>query len=154
MSSVLKCKEAVVKDLRKVQEIIDSYALDGVEPQLKMIASSWVLAMSFEDLDYDGSAFPLALHKRDCPAEEQYPPVPVDDDSEMTYDLATTAWEKQFDEKGKEGFLAFLRDLAPCLETPFLVLHLFWDSTGSSATTWLVLPETTEVEAIEIHLPN
>jgi hypothetical protein len=155
MSSVLKSTEAVVKDPRKAQEIIDSYALEYAEPQFKSSASTWFMALLFEDLTYDEYGFPVALHKRDWPAEERYPPVPVDDALEETAaDLEETAWEKQFLEKGSAGFLAFLCDLAPCLGTPLLVLHQCRDGTWSAATTWLVLPETTEVEMLKSTLPK
>jgi hypothetical protein len=44
--------------------------------------------------------------------ERRYP------NEEAAYD----AWEDLYEEKGEEGFLALLRDLAPFLESPLLIL--------------------------------
>jgi hypothetical protein len=55
-----------------------------------------------------------------------------------------------YDEKGQDGFLQLLRDLAPHLETPLVILCLSAPCCTGSAVAWSVQPGVREVEMLEI----
>ena len=60
--------------------------------------------------------------------------------------------EKRFDEEGAEGFLALLRELAPHLETPLVILWgaELWRDFSTKA--WIVQPGAREVEILDVDL--
>ena len=142
MSVELKSIKAKVTDPQKVEKILDSYYEQGVEIELSEEADGWTLAMTFRGDDFDGYLWPQALHWERLPSKEQYP-----DEDEFDSEL-----DKRYDEEGEKGFLALLRELAPHLETPLVILAADWDYNRGSAQVWSVQPGGREVEMLDVYL--
>jgi hypothetical protein len=104
--------------------------------------------MEFEDEDV-AFQWPQALPLDLWPDEELA-------ESELEKDeFGRTEWDRLYQEKGNEGFLALLRDLAPYLKTPLMILFLHrplphYDP--SSARAWTVHPGSKEVETLDVSL--
>jgi hypothetical protein len=115
MAVKLQSTKAKVRDPQKVQEILDSYGLQGVEIDLSKEAEGWSLEMTFEDeiQDWESVGEPAALHRRYWPTKEE---VPDDDDADAMLD-------DLYEEQGAEGFLELRRALASYLETPLLIVR-------------------------------
>jgi hypothetical protein len=147
MSVKLSSTRVKVRDSEKVRGILDAYETEGVEIQLQ---DDRTLEMAFEEEDPNWSEWPLALHRDQWPDEDRFPDVAISD----TDPLEESAWDKAFEEKGKEGFLSLLRELASYLESPLLVLVTArtYDFNFAGATVWLVQPGTTEVQSLEVFL--
>jgi hypothetical protein len=142
MPVTLTSTKAKVSDPQKVEKILDSYYEEGVAIQLSEEPDGWTLAMTFRDGDIDGYELPVALPRERLPSEEQYP-----DDEEWNEEV-----NNRFDEEGAEGFLALLRELAPHLETPLVIL---WGAElwrDYSAKAWVVQPGASEVEMLDLNL--
>jgi hypothetical protein len=157
MSVQLTSTNAKVNDPQTVRKILDSYALRGVDIELCEEGSGGTLKMAFQEGDPDWWAWPLALHRDQWPDEEQYPDEDQFDEDELGEDedeLGETEWGKRYEEKGEEGFLALLRDLAPCLETPLMLLVVGKDHFTSfySAQAWTVHPGSKNVETLDVSL--
>jgi hypothetical protein len=142
MTSELVSTTARVRDPEQVRTILDSYLVDGVEITLAQDGSDWVLRAAFEDADPNEFQRPVALHRGQLPDEQKYP------DQNAWGD----ALDELLQERGGEGFEALLRDLAPHVETPLLLLYADWVGTGASATVWRAQPGTGEVETLDLHL--
>jgi hypothetical protein len=149
MSVELTSTKVKVSDHRAVRKILDSYALRGVEIELHEKGSGGTLELTFQERDPDWVEWPLALHRDQWPDEEQHPDEELDED-----ELGETEWDKRYDEKGEEGFLALLRDLAPCLETRLMILVVGKDRFTSfySAQAWTVHPRSKQVETLNVSL--
>lgn len=137
MATSLTSNEAQIRDLQKVREISDNYENRNVEILLDEEKST--LAMKYENEHPDLMEWPEALHRDRWPTKEQFP------DEEAWHD----AWDELYEDKGKEGFLALLRDLARYLESPLVVLFTDWDSNGLVARVWNVQPGVKELEVLE-----
>ncbi len=105
--------------------------------------------MAFQQKDPDWWEWPLALHRDQWPDEEEYP----DEDSDEA-ELGETEWDKRYEKKGEEGFLALLRDLAPFLETPLMILVVGRDHSFSTcaAQAWTVRPGRKKVKTLAVSL--
>jgi len=147
MAVELKSTEVMVREPQKVCEVLNAFAVEGVEIQLSESAVGWTLAMAFSERDPDMWEWPRALHRDLWPSEERYP----DMEERDALKDGETEWDKVFEANGSEGFLALLRGLAPYLETPLLVLVAVW-SLGEVPETqvWSIQPGTEEVETLEI----
>jgi hypothetical protein len=69
--------------------------------------------------------------------------------------LEETEWDRRHRDEGGHRFLALLRDLAPQLETPLLVLVAIRDTTIGVhfwAQAWGVQPGAKEVQTLGIAL--
>jgi hypothetical protein len=141
MSVELKSIKAKVTDPQKVEKILDSYYEQGVEIELSEGPDGWNLAMTFRDHVFDSWSWPQALHWERLPSEEQSP-----DEDQWDDEL-----DKRYDEEGDEGFLSLLRELAPHLETPLVILWAgqHWDA--GSAKAWIVQPGARAVETLDVH---
>jgi hypothetical protein len=150
MSVELTSTTAKVNDPQTVRKILDSYALRGVDIELREEGSGGTLEMAFQEGDPDLSERPLALHRDQWPDEEEYPAEEELDEDE----LGETEWDNRYEEKGEEGFLALLRDLAPCLETPLMILVVGKECFTSfySAQAWTVHPGSKEVTTLRVSL--
>jgi hypothetical protein len=141
MSATLTSTKAKVHDPEKVREVLDSYEWEGVEIHFLEEETGWILELTNHDPDWDSAAWPQALRSEEVPHEEQYP------DEEERYD----ALSDRFCENGDKGFLALLRDLAPYLDTPLLILVSgSARSNECSGQVWRVQPGDTEVETLEV----
>ena len=150
MSVELTSTKARVRDPQKVREILATYDVKGVEIQLREEGAGWVLEMGSHIVAWDEGEWPQALHFDDWPDEDPYP----DEDEGDEVELGETEWDKRFMEKGDEGFLALLRDLIPCLETPLLILVTVRDAVFHSiySQAWNVQPGAREVQTLEVSL--
>src|SRR3954447_16595115 len=111
MSIELQSTEVKVRDCRRVREILDSYAWEGVEIELSGKGPTGTLVMTYSEPLSDVWGWPQALHKNQWPDDD------FEDDAQ-----ADQAWFELFEEKGGEGFLSLLRSLAPFLESPLMIL--------------------------------
>lgn len=102
--------------------------------------------MSFKDQDFDWYEWPLALPRELWLSNE---PDPKDQDATDLYEYE---WNKIFEEKGKEGFLALFRDLAPYLVTPLLVVLVNGEPGRSTTIAWNIQPGGKEIETVEISI--
>jgi integrase len=101
-----------VRDPERVREALDSYAREGLEIKLQEEGSGWTLEMAYRDEDWESWDLPAALSINDLPREDQYP----DEDAYFE------AEGKDYRERGDQGFLTLLRELAPHLESPLLIV--------------------------------
>jgi hypothetical protein len=147
MSIELTSTKAKVRDTQNVREILESYALQGVDIELYEEGPGGTLELAFQGGDPDWFEWPLALHRDRWPSED--PDQELDED-----EWGETEWDKRYEEQGEEGFLALLRDLAPCLETPLMLLVVGKDRFTSfySAQAWTVHPGSKEVETLDVSL--
>jgi hypothetical protein len=150
MSVMVTSTKAKVRDPEKVRAVLESYQWEGIEVELHEGGQQWVLAMAFEEGDFDWWEWPLALHRGQWPSEDRYP----DEEKWDEETLGETEWDRAYEEKGAEGFLALLRDLAPYLETPLLILVTIRDISDHSVQSqaWSVHPGAKEVETLGISL--
>jgi hypothetical protein len=142
MSVTLKSTKAKVRDPEKVRAVLDSYALKGVEIELREEGSGWFLEMAYHDGDPEWWEWPVAVRPEQLPSEEQYADEEAFDEAE----------DDVYEEKGHEGFLALLRDLAPHLESALLILFSLktLNYYDHAAQAWHVQPGATEVETLEV----
>jgi hypothetical protein len=147
MSIELTSTKAKVRDAQKVREILESYALQGVDIELYEEGPGGTLEMGFQEGEPDWFEWPLALHR------DQWPPENPDEELDED-DWVETEWDKRYEEKGEEGFLALLRDLAPCLETPLMILAVAKDrhSPTCAVQAWTVHPGSKDVERLDVSL--
>jgi hypothetical protein len=144
MSVQLIITKAKASDSQKVREISKSYKFRGVELGIQDEAEGCFLIMSFNDKAYESFQWPAALHRDLWPHEE---PNPDDEDK-----LGNNIWDKLFEEKGRDGFLALLQDLAPYLETPLLIVLVNGLPNRSSTSAWSVQPGVKEVQELEVSI--
>jgi hypothetical protein len=146
MSVKLNSTKAKVRDPEKVREILDSYEWQGMEIELQDEGAGWILTMSYLDIDWESWEWPRALRLEDLsalPSEDQYPN--EDDFFETEFNL--------YQEKGEEGLLALLRELAPHLESSLLIVVVTASPSDGfyyAARVWRVEPGAKEVETLEI----
>jgi hypothetical protein len=141
MSVTVTSTKAKVRDPERVREVLDSYEWEGVEIKLQQEGFGWTLEMAHHDEDSDSWVWPAALRREDVPSEDQYPDMDDLLDAEL----------KLYLEKGGEGFLALLRELAPHLESPLLILVTAASQSGGldyAASAWRVEPGAKEVEVL------
>jgi hypothetical protein len=143
MSVDVTSTKARVRDPERVREVLDSYAWEGVEFKLREEGSGWTLEMAHHDEDWESWDLPAALSIDDSPGEGQHPDGDGPSEAE---------WEA-FREKCAEGFLALLRELAPHLESPLLILAVAAtpiDEFKYAARAWRVEPGAREVDALAV----
>jgi hypothetical protein len=143
MATTVTSTKAKVRNPEGVRKVLSSYVREGVEIKLQEEGSGWTLEMAYHDEDLDSWASPAALDIVDLPGKDEYP----DEDA-----LFEAEWEA-FHEKGEEGFLTLLRQLAPHLESPLLILRAAATSDNGidyAARAWRVEPGAKEVETLEI----
>jgi hypothetical protein len=143
MSVIVTSTKAKVRDPEGVRKVLSSYVWEGVEIKLQEEDSGWTLEMTYRDEDLDSWATPAVLHLLDLPSEGEYPDEKA---------LFQAEWDA-FHEKGDEGFLTLLRQLAPHLESPLLILRAAATSSNGidyAARAWRVEPGAKEVESLEI----
>ena len=143
MSATVTSTKAKVRDPERVREVLESYEWEGVEIKLQEEDSGWTLEMAYRDEDWESCDWPAALRSEDLPSEDQYP------DEDALYDARADL----LGEKGGEGFLALLRELAPHLESPLQVLAVAaspFDGFYYGAGAWRVEPGGKEVETLEV----
>lgn len=142
MPAELKSNKAKIRSPEKVKEILDSYELDYVDINLHESEKECELEMSLLSNDPEAGPLAWALSSDWLPDKEEFP----DDD----------AWFEAVDdlmrEKGDDGFLALLRDLAPYLETPLMILAAGHECRWSSARVLRVQPGHQDVEELYIGL--
>jgi hypothetical protein len=134
MSTKLVSTKARVGARKKVRAILDSYATDGVEFRLTDDRRGWFLEAAFEEDDLGAWGFAAAVHHDQLPDKEAY----ADEGAWME------AWDGVLVEKGQEGFLVLLRELAPHLKTPLLILSASWGGAEGGARAWIVQPGAKE----------
>jgi hypothetical protein len=162
-----------VRDPQRVREVLDAYDVRGVEIQLTEEGSGGTLEMAFEAGGLEEED-PTALHQDRWPDEDPYPDEDEededssdeteedeedDDSSDETEEDESDEdsweedeWDRRHRDEGDNGFLALLRDLAPHLETPLLVLAMEQGFMGASAQAWIVQPGAKEVETLGVAL--
>jgi len=146
MSVTLKSTKAIVRNPEKVREILASYEWVLIEIQFREENAKWTLEMNYDDdddEDMDAWHRPAFVKIEDLPDEEEFP------DEDAYYDARIDV----FHNKGDEGFLALLGELAAHLESPFLILYAeasLLDGFGYGAEVWRVEPGVAEVEHLEL----
>jgi hypothetical protein len=143
MSVTLKSNKAKVRDHDSVLIVLADYDLDGVEIDVKKENSSWTLEMAYHDSDFNSLTAPRAVRLEEMPDPDEYS---NDDDLYM-------AQQDTFDEKGGEGFLALLVDLAHYLESPLMILVAdasLCGGFGYAAQVLRIEPGGIEVESLEV----
>lgn len=130
MFAFLTSTEAKVRNHQAVQVLLDSYECDDVEIWLTQQDDGWVLLLAPV---FDDWCWPTAIRVEEVLDPNQYP-------DEESYEEAMCELRG---EKGSEGFRDLLRNIAPHLESPLLILlgNLSYDS---GATAWCIQPGATE----------
>jgi hypothetical protein len=126
---------ARVRDPAKVCAILDSYRVQGVEIMLAKEYPAWTLFMALENEELEMVYRPQALHRDQWLKESEG---------------SDYEWDKRFDEQGEEGFLRLLRELAPQLDTPLLLLAVTQAKPMGDARAWSVQPGAKEVQTLTI----
>lgn len=125
---------AKVNDVEKTWQVLSRYDYEGVtwllrdEGTLKFVTGR-------EPADESRQDWPHALTWDQVPNREDF------SDEDSYYD----AMYETFCERGDEGFLAALVELAPYLEAPLVILG----AMDGGARAWLVLPGATKVETLD-----
>jgi hypothetical protein len=133
MPVVLNSTTAKVRDFNKVRDILCNYEWRCINFQLeKARGKKGTLALTRDNDDMDD--WPEALKLEDLPCQEEF------EDKDSWFDAEFEA----FCEKGDEGFLALLNELAPFLETQLLILALQWPDFPQ-AVVWCVQPDCKDV---------
>jgi hypothetical protein len=119
--------------------------------------------MAYHEGDPEDYQFPEAVRRDQLPNEEDFhedgeEDLPDEDDDEgfPDEDRWYKAVDKLYEEKGEEGFLALLRELAPHLESPLLILEVWNDvffGHAHGAEVWHVQPGASEVETLGVERP-
>jgi hypothetical protein len=141
MSTTLTSSKAKVRNPKKVREILYSYDWDDFEIKLEKEDTGWTLeVVSYED-NFDAIMWPRAVKIEDLPDKDDYP------DEDAYFD----AEFEVYCDKGDEGFLALLQELAPHLESPLLILALEANTDFYPiAEVWRVEPGGKEVENMAV----
>lgn len=134
MSVELASTTGKVNDIKKVRLILESYCFDGVDIQVDDIGH---LLLSTDGNDF---SLPLAVKADRLPNEEEDDPDLEDHNIKM--------WFKTMCEEGDEEFLAFLRELAPYLETPLMILAVENENGDAVAQIWRAQPGSETVETM------
>ena len=143
MSVTVTSTKAKVRDPERVREVLESHEWEGVEIKLQEEGSGWTLEMAHHDEEWDWWDWPAALRSEDLPSEDQYP------DEDAFFEAEGTLYR----DKGGEGFLALLRELAPHLESPLLILVVAATPLHGfeyAARAWRVEPGAREVETLGV----
>jgi hypothetical protein len=133
-----------VRDPQKVREILKTYVVRGVEIRLRKRGPGGTLVMAFKDEDPGAWEPPLAFPRSQWPRGDPHP----DEDERDADERGETESDTAYQEKGAEGFRAFLGELAPYLETPLVVLLAYSEDPYSYAHVWRVEPGAREVEVL------
>jgi hypothetical protein len=121
-----------VSNVKAIKSILDSYWTE-FEPIVvpNEGAESGSITISGHD------SWPSALHISEWPDSEEHT-----DDQDWD-----DAMSDLLEEKGEEGFLALLRDLAPYLETPLTIVWCdIFEGDFWGAAQWTVCPGSPDVE--------
>jgi hypothetical protein len=151
MASTLKSTKAKVRDPEKARAVVDSYACRGVEVRLQEKGSEYTLELAYHDGEPEDSQLPEALKHDQLPNEEDFPEEDDDEDS-PDKDGWDAVVDKLYEEKGEEGFLSFVRELALYIESQLLILFSSWTLNyhDHGAQVWHVRPGATEVETQKV----
>ena len=140
MSVDISSTKSRVKDIAAVGDVLDAYETEGVDFLLDEEGNLKVALEKVEEDDAYGEEMPRALKLDELPNREKF----TDEDSFWD------AYNEAFDEKGDKGFLALLRELAPSLVTPLMILALEVESNDGFAHVWRVEPGATELETLDV----
>jgi hypothetical protein len=126
---------AKISDEQKVAAVLDSYKMQG----LKFLRDEETLTV---DVDWDGQLgkLPRAVKWDELLDRNQYP----DEDSWLG------AISAMFNERGEEGFLSLLRELAPYLETPLAIAAVGFEKGVYILMRWRIEPGASEVEFVRL----
>jgi hypothetical protein len=139
MSQGLKSTTAKVKNAKKLKKVLSKYELRGIAFQVDE-------ERNLEAVN-DPNDSPEVPHWPEAVLEDQLPPYPDDENDED----ALEAYEEVFDEKGGEGLIALLREIATCLETPLLIVALNRNAFEEPvAQVWNLQPGVAEVQTLEV----
>jgi hypothetical protein len=134
---------AKVKDAEKLKQVLNNYDLKGIYLLLDKECNH-LTAIDNPYGDPNDPDWPQAL------PIDQIPSSPDDDedkDAMVDWDIAC---DEVFYEKGGEGLIALLREVAPCLEEPLTFLALALVDGRAIAGVWIVQPGSTEVQTLEV----
>jgi hypothetical protein len=133
--TIVESTKTKVNNVTAVQDILDNYWC-GFEPQIEPEhAGTGTLTLAGWDAD------PQAVHVDQWPDDEEYPDEDDWDD----------AMQLVLEEKGNEGFVAMLRELAPYLQTPLTVVwHSIFEGHFGGAGQWTVQPGSPDVQVQEV----
>jgi hypothetical protein len=134
---MLESTKAKVRDVQAVKEVLDRYWY-YFDPEIETqggVGNGYLTLSGFD-------SWPEALRVEDWPDDEEYPDEDAWDDA-MRHLLA---------EKGNEGFVAMLRELAPYLETPLtIVWHRIEGGEFDGAGQWTVWPGSPYVQVQQVN---
>jgi hypothetical protein len=138
MSTKLVTNKVRIRDPKKVRASLDPRQMDGIKFRVRKQGTGYVLDAAFKTWDPTDWQAPVAVRLDQLPAREGY----ADEE----------AWLEAADEvlsaKGREGFLALLRELAPHLEAELLILSASRGEGRCWAEVWCVRPGAKEVQTL------
>lgn len=126
-----------VRDTEKLSEILNGHNCLRVKFVLDEAGNLEVVLANNPDLEDE---WPQAIKPSQLPSREAYA---EEYEWEDAVDFA-------FGEKGDEGFLELLLEMAPYLESPLIILAIQHPDADSDAKVWLVQPAATEVQTLEV----
>jgi hypothetical protein len=127
MSFLMASTKAKVKDVEKLNEVRSNYELQGIDFQVD--DAGRLTAVGLEDDDWH---WPQALKDDQLPYDKLDPEKDEDAWDEALSDL--------YEEKGDDGFLSLLGEVAACLESPLVILAVRRDEGFLVGATWIVQP--------------
>jgi hypothetical protein len=129
----------VKADREKVGSVLGKYDLEGVEFRFDGAGRLEAVGPESEE---DG-LWPRAVLAAECSGRAE-----DDDEDDDDEDDDFDELYYPYDEKGSEGFVALLRELAGCIEAPMTVLAVShdFDSNWSNSCVWRVEPGGTVEE--------
>ena len=136
----VNCTKAKTKGKQKVGEVLSRYELEGVQFLLDKKGNLEVAVEKDDDQEY-GEVWPRAVKKNQLPDRNKY----RDEDS---------WWDAVFEvfaERGDEGFVTLLGELAPHLATPLIILAArLIDGYVGAAQMWRIAPGAKKVGAKKV----
>ncbi len=128
-------------NVEKAAKVFRKYALQGIE---FLIDHQGVLTAVGVDSEDVVARYPLAVPVRRLPTEKEYP-----DEGDRLAERETV-----FEEEGDAGFIALLKDLAGCLQTPLMILAVMEEDGWRSSQVWRVEPGSRQVETLTTSMPE
>src|SRR5262249_40093741 len=138
----VKSNKVYVRDVERLRERLTDYEWEGVEFVIREEGARWTLELEHSEDDPEVCDSPRAVKVEDLLDMEADPD---DEDCEAEGEV----WA----EKGEEGLLSLLGELAPHVESALLILvgeGSEFDGFHYSAQAWLVQPGAKEVVTLRV----
>jgi hypothetical protein len=143
MGVTLKSNKVYVRDVERLRERLADYESEGVEFNLREEGARWTLELEHAEDDLEVWDSPRAVKVEDLLDVE------ADPDDDDYSEAEAEVWA----EKGEEGFLSLLGELAQHVESALLILvgeGTELEGYRYSAQAWLVQPGAKEVATLRV----